>query len=74
MVRSVRAIYENGVFRPLELFDGLPERSAVNLRVEEIDGSHGTLADFAGRWTAQDADCIAAIIEAEFERINPNDW
>lgn len=74
MVRSVRAIYENGVFRPLELLDGLPERSAVSLRVEEIDSSHGTLADFAGRWSAQDADRIAAIIETEFERINPNDW
>ncbi len=36
MVRSVRATYENGVFHPLDAVEGLPERAAVNLRVEAL--------------------------------------
>ncbi len=69
MVRSIRAIYESGVFRPLEDLSGLPDRTPVQLRVEEVNGSMKTLADFAGRWSAVDADAIAAIIEREFERV-----
>jgi predicted DNA-binding antitoxin AbrB/MazE fold protein len=74
MVRSVRAIYENGVFRPLESFEAPPERTAVRLRVEDVASNGAKLCDYAGLWSAEDADQIAGIIKAEFERVDPREW
>jgi predicted DNA-binding antitoxin AbrB/MazE fold protein len=74
MVRLVRAIYENGVFRPLEALDGLPDRSAVSLRVEAISTDGGRLSDYAGRWSRVEAEQIEARIEAEFEQVDPREW
>lgn len=76
MVRHIRAIFENGVFRPIEGLNGLRDHAAVRLRVEEEESPTwgGTLADFAGRWNAADADQIAAVIKAEFERIDEREW
>ena len=74
MVRLVRAIYENGVFRPLEALDGLLDRSAVRLRVEEVAVDGGRLSDFAGMWKPEEADEIGALIEAEFEQVDPREW
>ena len=75
MVRIVRAIYEKGVFRPLESVEGLPDRASVRLQIETTPtGSAARLSDFAGIWDASEVDEIAAIIEAEFERIDERDW
>lgn len=74
MVRLIRAIYEDGVFRPIEAFLGLPDRSPVQLRVEAASPNTGCLSDLAGRWSKEDAEEIEALIEAEFERIDPHDW
>lgn len=71
---SIRAIYENGVFRPLEALEGLPERTAVRLRVEEVPVDSGQLSDLAGLWSAKEADEIGALIEAEFEQVDPREW
>lgn len=68
MVRIIRAIYEKGVFRPLESIEGLPDRANVRLQIETSPtGPAPRLSDFAG---ICEADEIAAIIEAEFERID----
>jgi len=74
MVRTVRAIYEEGVFRPLESLEGLADRTTVRLRVETSPGDAARLSDFAGLWDASEADDLAARIEAEFERIDPREW
>ena len=75
MVRIVRAIYEKGVFRPLESIEGLPDRANVRLQIETSPtGPVPRLSDFSGIWDASEADEIAAIIEAEFERIDERDW
>ena len=73
MVRLVRAIYENGVFRPLDALEGLPDRSSVSLRVEHGPADGGRLSDLNGLWSREDADEIGALIETEFERIDPRD-
>ena len=74
MVRLVRAIYENGFFRPLDGLQGLPERTPVRLRVEEVAADGGRLSDFAGTWKPDEADEIGALIEAEFEQVDPREW
>lgn len=74
MGRLVRAIYENGVFRPLDALDDIPDRSAVNLHVEAVSDGGGCLSDFAGRWDREEAEEIEALIEAEFEKVDPREW
>jgi predicted DNA-binding antitoxin AbrB/MazE fold protein len=74
MGRSVRAIYENGVFRPLEALEGLPKRCAVHLRVEEVPVDGRRLSEFTGLWGREEADEIEALIEAEFEQVDPHEW
>lgn len=74
MVRSIRAIYANGLFHPLDALDGLPDCATVTLTVEDAPAPTGMLADFAGRWTVEDADRIAALIEEEFERVDSREW
>jgi len=74
MVKLVSAVYENGVFRPLEAVEGIPDKSAVRLRVEAPSPAGGTLDEFSGRWTAEEADEVGAIIEREFGRVDPSEW
>jgi len=74
MVRLFRAIYENGVFRPLDIVRNLPDRLAVNLRVEAESSDGGCLSDFAGRWSRDDAEEIEALIDSEFEKVDPREW
>ena len=74
MERQIRAIYENGVFRPLEALEGLPDRAAVRLRVEEVSVDGGRLSDFAGLWNADECEAIETRIEAAFEQVDPRDW
>lgn len=70
VVRIVRAIYEKGVFRPLDAVEGLPDRTNVQLQIETLPtGPVPRLSDFAGIWDAAEADEIAAIIEAEFKHV-----
>jgi len=74
MIRSVRAIYEKGVFRPLDAVEGLAENAPVRLSVEPVFVANGTLGEFAGRWPADEADEIQAVIDAEFGRVDPREW
>lgn len=74
MVRNVNAIYEKGVFRPLEGLEGLAEHAQVRLSIEEVPAEGARLSDFAGLWNQQEADEIASVIEEAFERVDPNDW
>ena len=62
-------MYENGVFRPLTRPEGIAEHWRVMLTVmaEEHPAS---LADFAGRISADDAQEMCAIVEREFERVD----
>ncbi len=74
MTRRVDAIFENGVLRPLQQLDGIAEHARVKLSIDipdvaapRRDGWHGTLPN-------EDATEMLGIIEAEFERVDPDDW
>lgn len=75
MIRRLRAVYENGLFRPLEPVEGLAEHTPVSLRVQdETAGDSTPLSAFAGIWTAEEADAMAALIEREFGQVDPREW
>jgi predicted DNA-binding antitoxin AbrB/MazE fold protein len=68
------AIFENGVLRPLGPVD-LPDRSkvSVTVAVSESDG-RGRLNGCIGTLSPEAAAEISAIVEREFERVDPRDW
>ena len=73
MKKTVEAVYENGVFRPLERPEGIAEHRQVTLTVT-LGGTPSSLADLSGRLSADDADEMRAIVEREFERVDLREW
>ena len=66
-------MYENGVFRPLTRPEGIAEHGRVTLTVTAEEHS-ASLADLAGRISADDAQEMRAIVEREFERVDLREW
>ena len=73
MKETLRAIFENGVFRPLKRPKGLDEHREVTLTVT-IEEESSSLADVAGRVSLDDAQEMREIIEREFEHVDPREW
>lgn len=73
MKETLRAVFENGVFRPLRRPKGLAEHREVTLTVT-VKESSSSLADFGGRISSSDAQEMREVVEREFERVDPRDW
>jgi predicted DNA-binding antitoxin AbrB/MazE fold protein len=73
MTKTLEAVYENGVFRPLKRPDGIAEHGRVTLTVT-TDEKPFSLADLAGRISADDAEDMRTIVEREFERVDLSEW
>ncbi len=69
MKETLRAVFENGVFRPLERPKRVSEHREVTLTVV-VEDAPLSLANFSGRVAADDADELRAIIEREFGRVD----
>jgi len=73
MTKTVEAVYENGVFRPLKRPEGIAEHRQVTLTVTAEEQT-SSLADLAGRISPDDAEEMRRIVEHEFELVNPREW
>ena len=73
MKKTFEAVYENGVFRPLTRPEGIAERRQVTLTVTAEEKTC-SLAECAGRIAQDDAEEMRAIVEREFERVDPRAW
>jgi len=73
LTRTVEAIYENGVLRPLEPLEDLKEHEHVRITIE-TDGRDHPLADCIGILPNEDAEEMRQIIEKEFEKVDPSEW
>lgn len=74
MTRTIEALYENGVLRPLEPLEGVAEHSRVKLIVELKERSLHPLSDCIGILPDEDAQEMLRIIEDEFERVDADEW
>ncbi len=74
MPRTINAIYEGGVLRPLQALDDIAEHARVRLTVEAVDSSGNGLASCIGILPDEDAAEMRRIVAGEFERVNPNEW
>ncbi|MCC7126492.1 MAG: antitoxin family protein [Acidobacteria bacterium] len=73
MSETLRAVFENGVFRPLRRPRGLAEHRQVTLTVEVAEEA-SPLSDVAGTLSAADAREMREIIAREFEHVDPREW
>ena len=73
MKKTVEAVYENGVFRPLERPEGIAEHRHVILTVT-FEGTPLSLGDLSGRISVDDAEEMRIIVEREFERVDLREW
>jgi predicted DNA-binding antitoxin AbrB/MazE fold protein len=73
MVKRLDAIYENGVFRPLEPVEGLQNNHRVTVTVETPDAAR-PLDGWRGGLSDEDAATMRRVIEEEFEQVNPDEW
>jgi len=73
MKKEIHAIYENGILRPLEPLEGIPEKSEVELTIQSPP-SPPDLKDLFGTLPKEDADEMKKIIEEEFEKVDLNEW
>ncbi len=74
MPYPVRAIYENGVLRPLEPLRGVAEHSEVMVSLSEPTPSPHPLTAAVGILPDDDAEELSSIIAEEFERVDVDDW
>ena len=70
--KTVEAIYEDGILRPLEALEGLSEHSKVRITID-CEETHPFL-QFAGILSDREAAELRHTIQEEFERIDPNAW
>jgi len=72
VTKTLDAIFENGILRPVEPLEGIDENSRVRIQVET--GPKHPLADSIGVLSDEDAAEMRRVIEEEFETIDARDW
>jgi predicted DNA-binding antitoxin AbrB/MazE fold protein len=72
--QTVKAVFENGVLRPLTPLSGVPERRQLRVTVTVDDPPAHPLADCVGILPDEDAAEMRDAIEQEFEKVDPNEW
>lgn len=72
MSQSVEAIYRKGKLHLLKPLKGLKENETVQVTISSLE-KH-PLERFAGVLSAEEANEMLRLIEAEFEQVEPNAW
>jgi predicted DNA-binding antitoxin AbrB/MazE fold protein len=75
MTRTFKAIFENGILRPLQPVEGVPERVPVDVTMVTSDTpARPGILDCAGTLPDKDAAEMLKAIEDEFEQVDERDW
>ncbi|MBI3815853.1 MAG: antitoxin family protein [Nitrospinae bacterium] len=74
MTKTIHAIYEHGVLRPLNHIEGLEENTELELTISTEKRESHPILRFAGIISNEEADEMMKVIEDEFERINLDEW
>ena len=74
MTRTIDAMYEGGVLRPLQALEGIPENSRVRLTVVSSEAPRNGIVDCIGTLPDGDAEEMRSIIAQEFEQVDDREW
>ena len=74
MTKTIHAIYEHGILRPLEPIEGLRENTEVEVTIAVKQKELSPILRFAGILSEEEASKMLRIVEEEFERVNLDEW
>ena len=74
MTKTINAIYEHGILRPLEPIEGIGENTEVEVSISIKKDAFSPITRFAGILSDEDASKMLRIVEEEFERVNLDEW
>ncbi len=74
MTKTIHAIYEHGILRPLEPIEGIGENTEVEVTIAVKQKELSPILRFAGILSEDEANTMLKIVEEEFERINLDEW
>lgn len=74
MTKTIEAVYEKGILRPLSPIKGLRSRQKVNITLEITLKKKHPLAGLCGTLPDEDAAEMLKVIEDEFEKVDMSEW
>jgi Protein of unknown function DUF104. len=74
MTKTVEAIYENGVLRPLRPIRGLKKNQRVDITVAAAAKKKHPFHGLCGILPNTDASEMLKTVQEEFEKVNINEW
>lgn len=74
MTKTIHAIYEHGILRPLEPIEGIGENTEVEVTIAVKQKELSPILRFAGVLSEDEANTMLKIVEEEFERVNLDEW
>ena len=80
MDQKIKAVFENGILRPLQPVEGLVERARVDVTITSSDSdrkiraSGDGLGSLVGSISDADAAEMQQIIDEEFSKVDSRDW
>jgi len=74
MPKTIEAVYEDGVFRPIKPIKGLKKHQKVSITLKKLLKKRHPLEGLCGTLPDKDAAEILKIINEEFEKVDINEW
>ncbi|MGD0886198.1 MAG: antitoxin family protein [Thermodesulfovibrionales bacterium] len=74
MTKTIEAVYEKGILRPLSPIKGLRSRQKVHITLDTVLKKKHPLAGLCGTLPDKDAAEMMRVIEDEFEKVDMGEW
>ncbi|MDN3514328.1 MAG: antitoxin family protein [Candidatus Brocadia sp.] len=74
MTKTIHAIYQHGILRPLEPIDEIMENTEVEVTISVKKNVLSPILRFAGILSEEEANKMLRMLEEEFERVNLDEW
>jgi len=74
MTKTIEAVYEEGIFRPLSPIKGLKSSQKVRITLETSPRKKHPLAGLCGTLPDKDAAEMLKVIDEEFEKVDMSEW
>lgn len=74
MHKTIEAVYEDGMFRPVLPVKGLRKHQRVNITIETSLKKKHPLHELSGILPDEDAAEMLKIVKDEFEKVDINEW
>jgi len=74
MPKTIEAIYEDGILRPLQPIKGLKKHQTVSITLEKTVRKKHPLHGLCGILPDADAAEMLKTVEHEFEKVDLNEW